>query len=153
MSDNKKKMVTQIAIFQLSSREKIEGAINDSLIKIGSLDHNLEKIDVWTEGGKWHGKIEYSLELNKLIGVDEDDQELKKLRSFNFNPDNTLSDNGYAAAKALVVQNELDIDLSLSFSDLKKEIYKKTNLGHFTPVKELEIDVEVIDVDLNLNEG
>tara|TARA_R110000765_G_scaffold298207_1_gene393309 strand:- start:44 stop:511 length:468 start_codon:yes stop_codon:yes gene_type:complete len=153
MEGEQKKKVPQIALFKSMSYEKVEKAVNGSLLQTSTLGHTYVSVDIWVEGDVWCGKLEYLVDLSQLIDVDEDDvkKRLSGLKKFRYNPNQTVNELGHEATKALIVQNGLDISLDLDYTEMKTLIYAKTNLKKETLVKEIEVDVEVVEVKFKLN--
>tara|TARA_R110000744_G_scaffold7342_1_gene25248 strand:+ start:2237 stop:2710 length:474 start_codon:yes stop_codon:yes gene_type:complete len=155
---SKEKLVTQIALFQTQSREKMEIAINGSLQEIATLGHTYKSLKTWSDlkGGTlyWHAILEYELTLETLVGKPTEDQldNIKQLQKYRLNPNHSLNDIGLIGTQAFVVQNGLvSLTFKESYSDLKKTIWDLVQLDPNDPIGEFK--VKTVEVDLNLGNG
>ena len=153
MDKHRNDYATQIALFRSMSREKLEVSINNSLLEIATLGHKYSKIKMWTEDKSWHGILEYEMLLEELIGVtpDDNEEENKRLRNYRYNANHSILEVGYAGCKALILQNGLDIDISLDYNDVMRLICESTNLEKNTPINQMIIEVETVEVEIKID--
>tara|TARA_R110002050_G_scaffold97704_2_gene203080 strand:+ start:140 stop:598 length:459 start_codon:yes stop_codon:yes gene_type:complete len=149
------KLVTQVAIFQLQSREKLEKEINLSLEKISSLGHSYKGIKVWSSdragSHTFNAIIEYELALEDLIGSPKSEikEKISKLKRFPLNTNHTMEQIGLIGMQAFVAQNELfDMTLEESYFELVNKVTSICNLDVDEPISMLE--VPTVSVNLNL---
>tara|TARA_R110000765_G_scaffold33129_3_gene76175 strand:+ start:1239 stop:1697 length:459 start_codon:yes stop_codon:yes gene_type:complete len=152
MEKNKNEYAAQVALFSSKNQKKLEDSLNGSLQEIATLGHKNPKIRFWTESRQWFGVLEYEMRLEELIGIPPDDEkeEIKILKNFRYNGNDSLLEIGYVGCKALVLQNGLDIDIKLNYSKVRELICDMTNLSDTTPVKELVVEVETVDVEIKV---
>ena len=149
------KLVTQVFIFQLQSREKIEKEINLSLSKIASLGHSYKGINIWSSdragSHTYNAIIEYEMSLEDLEGSPKNEikDKISKLKRFLLNTDNTMEQIGLIGMQAFVVQNELfEITLKESYFELVNKVTSIYNLELDEPISML--DVPTVSVNFNL---
>jgi len=154
MKKNKNEYVTQVALFKSKSRETLETALNGSLKQIATLGYRYSNIKIWSDDGSWYGILEYEMGIEELTGgiLDDSKERIKRLKDFRYNKNGNISDIGLSGCQALIVQNNIPIDIDQDYNDIKRLICEKTNLTPFSQVGDISIEVEVVDIDLGIDE-